>query len=50
MTGREEASADMRTMARALRDMYVALVAEGFSPSEALAIIGHAIAGGGGKS
>lgn len=45
MSGREEASADMRTMARALRDMYVALIAEGFTVPEALTIIGHAIGG-----
>lgn len=42
----EEASADMRSAARTLRDMYVALVAEGFTVPEALAIIGHAINGG----
>lgn len=39
----EEASADMRQLARVYRDMYVALVAEGFSPPEALTIIGHTI-------
>lgn len=41
----------MRVMARALRDMFVALRAEGFTPSEAMQIIGHALAGslGGGK-
>lgn len=42
--GPEEASAAMRELARALRDMYVALIAEGFTVPEALAIIGHAIA------
>lgn len=36
----------MRSLARSLRDMYVALVAEGFTSSEALEIIGHAIRGG----
>lgn len=41
----EEASAEMRQMARVFRDMYVALVAEGFTAAEALTIIGHAISG-----
>lgn len=45
MSAYEEASADMRVAARALRDMYVALIAEGFTVPEALAIIGHAING-----
>lgn len=45
MNSPEEASAEMRAMARVFRDMYVALVAEGFKPTEALTIIGHAIAG-----
>lgn len=48
--GPEEASAEMRTAARALRDMYVALIAEGFTVSEALTIIGHAISGNGGRA
>lgn len=50
--GQEEPSADMRQLARTYRDMYVALIAEGFSPSEALSIMGHVISGafGGGKS
>jgi hypothetical protein len=46
VSAREEASADMRAAARAMRDMYVALIAEGFTVMEALAIIGHAISGG----
>jgi hypothetical protein len=35
----------MRAAARDLRDMYVALIAEGFTVPEALTIIGHAITG-----
>jgi hypothetical protein len=45
MIGPEEPSADLRTFASAMRQMYIALVNEGFSPSEALAIVGHVIAG-----
>lgn len=44
MTTPEEASADMRQFARLLRDMYVGLVAEGFTVGEALTIIGKTIA------
>lgn len=39
----EEASAISRTFARAIRDMFVALVAEGFSEGQALVICGQAI-------
>lgn len=46
MTGPYEPSADMRTMARQLKDMFEALVAAGFSSQQALAIIGHVIAAG----
>jgi hypothetical protein len=41
-----EPSADLRVMARAFRDMYLALVAEGFTTSEAIQIIGVMIAQG----
>lgn len=39
-----EPSADMRTAAHAMREMYVALVNEGFTTQEAMAMIGVAIA------
>ena len=39
----EEASAGMRTLARMLRDMYVALRQEGFTRDEAVAIIGQTV-------
>lgn len=39
----EEASADMRALARTFRDMYVALVAEGFTEPQALVMIGQTI-------
>lgn len=41
----EEPSADLRTAARAAREMYVALVHEGFTEDEALTILGHVIKG-----
>lgn len=41
--GHEEPSSDMRQVARACRDMYVALVQEGFSANEALQILGTVI-------
>lgn len=41
---REEPSAEMRKAARALRDIYVSLMQEGFSTSEAVRIIGAVIA------
>jgi hypothetical protein len=37
----EEASAAMRAMARTVRDMYIALCAEGFTATEALIIVGQ---------
>lgn len=40
-----EPSADLRQFASMMRQMYVALLAEGFSEAEALAIIGHTIRG-----
>jgi hypothetical protein len=39
----EEASATSRQMARACRDTYVALVAEGFTEWQALIIVGQCI-------
>ncbi len=41
-----EPSAAIRTLAKSLREIYLALIREGFTPPEALAIIGHAIQGG----
>jgi hypothetical protein len=38
-----EAAADLRVMARRLREMYTALLAEGFTPGEGIQIIGQAI-------
>lgn len=43
----EEPTAEMRQTAKALRQMYVALVNEGFSKPEALHIVGVAMMGGG---
>lgn len=46
MTGKNgpvEPSAAIRQMASALRQMYVALVAEGFSDRQALVIIGQVV-------
>ena len=40
-----EPSADIRAMAKKLREVYLALIREKFTPEEALAIIGHAIQG-----
>ncbi len=40
-----EPSADIRQLASNLRQVYLALIREGFSPYEALAIIGHAVQG-----
>ena len=39
-----EPSADMRALARGLKDMYEALVAEGFSEHQAITIIGEVLA------
>lgn len=39
-----EPSAEVRQAARQVRELYVALTAEGFSPYEALMIIGQVIA------
>ena len=49
----EEASAQMRQFARAIRDMYVAMLAEGFTPLEAMQLLGQVVSAGiiaGGKS
>lgn len=43
-----EPSADKRQAAHELREIYVALIAEGFSEREAVAIIGHILAAGAG--
>lgn len=42
----QEPSAEIRTAASALRQMYVALTNEGFTEHQALVIIGHALAAG----
>ena len=41
MIGNEEPSATSRQAARAMRDMFSALVAEGFSEAQSLTIIGQ---------
>lgn len=41
---RREPSADMRVLAKMLRDLFLALRAEGFSNREALAVVGQVIA------
>lgn len=41
INGPREPSADMRYAANALREMFIALLNEGFSEDQALAIIGH---------
>lgn len=41
-----EPPADLRTGAKQLRQLFIALINEDFSKSEALAIIGHVIAAG----
>ena len=49
MNGPVEPSADLRQLANALRQAYVALTAEGFTSHEALIIVGQMlIAGSGG--
>jgi len=42
-----EPSADKRQAAHELREIYVALIAEGFNEREAVAIIGHLLSAGG---
>lgn len=42
----EEPSADIRQAASAVRQMFVALVQDGFTESQALVIVGHMIATG----
>lgn len=40
-----EPSADLRQAAKGLREMYVALIEEGFTETQALVIIGQMVAG-----
>lgn len=47
MGGPCEPSADLRQAASAMRQMFVALVNEGFSEDQALQIIGHVLRGQG---
>ncbi len=49
MTSPIEPSADLRQMASAMRQAYIALTSEGFTEQQALIIIGQIIAGGGSK-
>ncbi len=42
--GPREPSADMRYAAKALREMHIALVNEGFTEEQALAIVGQILA------
>lgn len=46
MNSRVEPSADKRQAAHELREIYVALVAEGFTVHESLTIIGQILASG----
>lgn len=39
----QEASANSRAFARTIRDMYVAMLAEGFSPAEAMGILANIV-------
>jgi alkylation response protein AidB-like acyl-CoA dehydrogenase len=50
VSAREEASAESRHAARLVRDMFVALIAEGFTEQQALVILGHAISANSGSS
>jgi hypothetical protein len=45
-----EPSADLRQAAHQLREMFIALIQEGFDERQALAIIGHVLAAGRGDS
>jgi hypothetical protein len=49
VSGPIEPSADLRQAASALRQMFIALINEGFDERQALTIIGHAIAANGGS-
>lgn len=42
--GKTEPSADMRSMAKSLRETFVALRLEGFTENQAIAIIGQMLA------
>lgn len=41
-----EPSAEVRALAHNLRELYLALLAEGFTIGEAMTIIGHTVAAG----
>lgn len=47
-SGGVEPSADIRKAAHQLREMYIALLLEGFTEPQALRIIGYAMSSGGG--
>lgn len=44
-SGGVEPSAEMRSAAHGLREMYIALLLEGFSETQAIQIIGYSISG-----
>lgn len=44
MSAPEEASAEMRQWARMMRDLYAALVAEGFTEPQALTLLSDTVA------
>jgi hypothetical protein len=46
LNGPQEPSADLRAAASSVRQMFVALVNEGFTESQALAIVGHILVAG----
>lgn len=48
--GPVEPAADLRELARTLRQMYAALIAEGFSEDQALKVIGQILAANRGTS
>lgn len=47
-SGGVEPSAEMRDAAHKLREMYIALLMEGFTEAQSLQIVGYALAGNGG--
>ncbi len=50
MTSPIESSADLRQMASAMRQAYIALTSEGFTEQQALTIVGQIISASGGGS